>query len=96
MENKQIVEAPDEIDTWNTDEIVCPWCGYVFGDSWDYDENDDLIQCPECEKTLEMQMEHHITYYTQKPDWLQQWRVWNARNISRRLCDIALHAAQNR
>ena len=79
----------DETDTWNTDEIVCPWCGYTFADSWEYDENDDLIQCPECEKTLEMQTEHSVSYYTQKPDWLKQWRRWNERNVSRRLRKIA-------
>lgn len=83
----------DEMDTWNTDKIVCPWCGYVFGDSCEYDVDDgELIECPECEKPLELELEYSASYYTQKPDWLKQWRRWNEQIVSDRLWEIERQA----
>ena len=53
-----------EIDHEYTDEVTCPHCGYEFSDSWEMREGDD--DCPECEKTFEIEINTSITYTTRK------------------------------
>ena len=31
-----------------TDDIVCPYCGYTFEDSWEFDCECDDMDCPDC------------------------------------------------
>lgn len=40
----------DEIDCFETEEIVCPYCGHIQSDSWEYADEDDCVECDECEK----------------------------------------------
>ena len=42
----------DEIEHEYTDEIVCPWCGYEKGDSWECDDEEDDRECGECGKVF--------------------------------------------
>jgi len=65
----------DEIDTQGTPEIVCPFCGYVFDDSWEYN-GDDMVEC-DCGKKFNLYSEYTVEYYTCKPDWLKEWRRHN-------------------
>ena len=37
--------SPEDIDHEYTREIVCPWCGYEFSDSWEIQGNDESEQC---------------------------------------------------
>lgn len=39
----------DKKEKWrsHTDEIICPNCGYVFSDSWEYEDCGEL-ECEEC------------------------------------------------
>lgn len=39
-----------EIDCSFTDEIVCPYCGYEFSDSYEFFEWNDGDAEPECEE----------------------------------------------
>lgn len=71
-----------EIETEFMDEIVCPFCGYIFSDSWEYDYRDDWVDCPECKKRVELEIETSVTYTTSKPNWVQQWKRYNERRIS--------------
>lgn len=71
-----------EIETDFTDEIICPFCGYIFSDSWEYNHTDDMADCPECGKRFELEIDESVTYTTQKPDWLQQWRRYNESRTS--------------
>jgi DNA-directed RNA polymerase subunit RPC12/RpoP len=41
-------ELPTEVDSWGTDEIVCPRCGYEHGDSWEMEADSDDMECQEC------------------------------------------------
>lgn len=47
-----IKEIKKEIDHNCTDEIVCPYCGYEFSDSFEFENNDQCgsAQCYECDK----------------------------------------------
>jgi len=69
----------DEIDTQGTSEIVCPFCGYVFSDSCEYN-GDDMVEC-DCGKQFTLDTEYETVYYTYKPDWLQEWRNHNRRTL---------------
>ena len=72
----------DELDTWRTDEIVCPYCGYVFDESYEY-IGDELVECPDCMKKFELESEEIVEYTTTKPDWLRRWRSYNNEQIYR-------------
>ena len=56
----------EEINHEYTDEIVCPYCGYEFSDSWDFNRDSEEIDCPECEKTFEYFREVEVKYVTKK------------------------------
>jgi len=61
-----------EIDHDNTDEIVCPHCGYEHRDSWDffsYDYCDDSTEseCGSCGLMMIITREFDVKYSTSKP-----------------------------
>ena len=59
----------NEVDHEYTDEIVCPWCGYEFSDSWEFGnggEFTELEDCPECDKSFYASRTITVAYTTQK------------------------------
>lgn len=56
----------NEIDCESTPEIVCPYCGYEFYDSWEYggDQSEELglIACDNCGKEFYVTRYIHVTY----------------------------------
>ncbi len=50
-----------ELDTDFTDEIVCPWCGYEHGDSWEFKEGEH--QCGDCDRKFLM-IKHVAVHYS--------------------------------
>ena len=56
-----------EFDTNCTDEITCPYCGHVFSDSWEYnDQNSTEQECHSCGKTFFLEVDFKVTYTTDK------------------------------
>ena len=53
-----------EIDCDYTDNIVCPFCGYVVEDSWEYGEDEDEGVCPECDRKFELEVRVTTKYST--------------------------------
>jgi DNA-directed RNA polymerase subunit RPC12/RpoP len=51
-------------DTDNTDEVVCPHCGYKFSDSWEMSEGE--YECSDCGRKFEISIDTSITYSTSK------------------------------
>lgn len=53
-----------------TDEVVCPWCGYTYSDSWDFFRKNELRSeghaCEECGKHFDIEREFSISYITYK------------------------------
>lgn len=48
-----------------TDNIKCPYCGYVDYDSWEYnldDGREEEIICPNCEEAFNVIANFSITY----------------------------------
>lgn len=56
----------DLIDHESTDEIVCPYCGNVDGDSWEYSRNEGELECHECNKKFSYSRHTEVTYSTNK------------------------------
>lgn len=52
----------DEINTDYTEDIICPFCGYVFTDSWELDDEAE-VDCPECDATFDLEV-GITTWYT--------------------------------
>lgn len=51
-------------DHEDTNEIVCPYCGYVAGDSWEREEGKN--QCSRCENDFDMVRIVDVSYSTSK------------------------------
>lgn len=50
-----------------TQEIICPWCGYEHGDSWEHlRDSDDNFQCNDCDKYFSYERDIEVTYSTQR------------------------------
>jgi transcription initiation factor TFIIIB Brf1 subunit/transcription initiation factor TFIIB len=58
-----------DIDHEYTDEIVCPYCGNVFGDSWECSPNDEngWTECDECGRVIEFTRNIIVSYSTTEP-----------------------------
>ncbi len=48
-----------------TQEVVCPYCGNEFTDSWEYDDSEE-IYCESCKNTFDMERAIEVTYCTYK------------------------------
>jgi hypothetical protein len=58
---------PDfEGDVDNTENIICPYCGYEDGDSWEHDEDEGEIDCGRCGAPFKYYRKREITYCTEK------------------------------
>lgn len=61
-----------EFDNYHVEEIVCPYCGHVYSDSWELSRNvqsnGEIIRtdCEECGKPFEVMVEWELRYTTLK------------------------------
>lgn len=66
----------EEIDCRYTNEIVCPYCGYEFGDSWEYLRSDHYdskieVECGDhlnCGKEFIVYPDVAVTYCSEKKE----------------------------
>lgn len=60
----------EKIDHEYTMEIVCPYCGYEFSDSWEHDLTLDRgwLECGECGKEFRAFKHIEVTYSTEKKE----------------------------
>lgn len=59
------------IDHCSTDEVVCPWCGHVYQDSWEFfrrGETEGKARCEQCNKPFFIWQEMQVTYTTAKKE----------------------------
>lgn len=54
-----------EIVHEDTEEIICPWCGYEFQDSWEFEENGEH-ECYGCGKSFKFSRIIDVTYDTER------------------------------
>jgi len=78
-----------KIDHEVTDEIVCPYCGYAFSDSYEY-HNSELILCHKCNKNFGLSVSHSIAYTTSKipcanGEGEHKWGYWHSYGMKRQV-----------
>jgi transposase-like protein len=56
----------DEFDHEFTDEIVCPYCGYEHGDSWEEHDDRGDLECQGCGKKFCYERNISVDYSTYK------------------------------
>ena len=61
-------DFPEKIDHDHTDEVICPYCGYEFSDSWEFNANQDEqhVECEECGKEFFLYVDITVNYTTRK------------------------------
>lgn len=58
-----------QLETWHTDEIICPHCKQTCSDSWECGDYDENMECPHgCGESFSMERNIEITYTTSKLD----------------------------
>ncbi len=62
-----------ELDHDGTDNPICPWCGHVICDAWDYgnemfSEDDTDVECPSCERPFTSSCHTSHTFTTERRD----------------------------
>lgn len=62
IENMEAINGINEEDTEYTANIICPYCGYVDPDSWEYGEESGEGDCPDCGKAFYLIIEHTRMY----------------------------------
>ena len=68
----------EEIDTFQTDTPVCPWCGATSVDLEGFlDETEGDDQCSECGRWYSWESESQIQFFTREIDWLEKWKKYN-------------------
>jgi predicted RNA-binding Zn-ribbon protein involved in translation (DUF1610 family) len=52
-----------------TQEIVCPFCGTIYGDCWELCPDEKLVEidCDECGEMFFARADYDVTYVTSKP-----------------------------
>lgn len=63
---------PNKIACQYTNEIVCPWCGCEFSDSWEMGnggEDTELEECPNCEKEFYATRNISVSYCSEKAEY---------------------------
>ena len=62
----------EEFETWREEEIICPYCGYKYDDSWEFLggewETSGEEECAECGKNFEWDSECDIKYSTRRAE----------------------------
>lgn len=56
----------ENINCLYTKEVVCPYCGNEFTDSWELDNSEDELYCDDCDNTFAMERHIEVTYCSYK------------------------------
>ena len=72
-EFQEEAEEGEKFDTWHTDFVICPHCGYAIPADLPYEDFPELyedgsheIDCPECEKQFILETNVSYSYETRK------------------------------
>lgn len=73
-----------------TEEITCPYCGYIFTNSWEYGEGSGEAKCSRCGKKFEYWVNATVTYSTFKNNCGEGNHVFAApvrSDVNQKTCD---------
>lgn len=60
-----------KINHEDTNEIVCPYCGYKMSDSWEMSDDEDSWECSDCQETFSYKRNISISYTSRKKQCLE-------------------------
>ena len=60
------MSEPDEIELWQNENPVCPYCGDELADPWELEEDCAATECNECGKEYRYERIVTISYTTTK------------------------------
>ncbi len=70
---RQIKDNEEDVDTFSTDYVVCPYCGHAMDTCYGYEdfpeiyeEGEHEIECGECEKTFILETMVSYSYETRR------------------------------
>ena len=70
---RQIKDNEEDVDTFSTDYVVCPYCGHAMDTCYGYEDFPELyeegeheIECGECEKTFILETMVSYSYETRR------------------------------
>ena len=68
-------EDGEEFDTWSSDFVICPYCGYAIPTDFGYEDfpeiyedGDHDLECPECEKTFVLETSVSYSWETTRKE----------------------------
>lgn len=53
-------------EQFDEERLICPYCESSISDPWEYDDEEDEIECPECGRTFEVEITTVRTYRTRR------------------------------
>lgn len=53
-------------EQFDEERLICPYCECSISDPWEYDDEEDEIECPECGRTFEVEITTVRTYRTRR------------------------------
>ena len=57
----------NQINTQFTRDVICPHCGHIYRDSWEYNGDDGTVQeCIECSEKFILYIDFEVHYCTEK------------------------------
>ena len=72
---EMIREGGEDIDTFSSDYVICPYCGEALETDFGYDafpeiyeDGEHEIQCPDCEKTFILETTISFYYETRRSE----------------------------
>nr|DAV58121.1 MAG TPA: zinc-ribbon domain protein [Caudoviricetes sp.] len=72
---QMIKDNQEDVDTFSSDYIICPYCGNALDTKYGYEdfpelyeEGDHELECDECGKTFILETMVSYSYETRKPD----------------------------
>lgn len=51
-------------DCNGTRNIICPFCGYEDDNTWEQDESEEEIECCNCGRSFDVEVEYTVSYTT--------------------------------
>lgn len=61
---KTDTEFDEELETYATDNALCPWCKAEYTDSWEMEDGE--YECDVCNKKFSLWRDVSVTYTTHK------------------------------
>ena len=56
----------NDLNTTSRVDVVCPYCGFIHDDSWEFSRQSHTGWCRECDREFRLSADQRVTYTTAK------------------------------